>query len=71
LDVDGDGRAELPIVLGPAAAISVAGMYRVTESGIRALDLAPPGDPGYLEPGPIRLGGPFDAICRPASSAGP
>jgi TolB protein len=63
-DVDGDGRAELPIVLGPGAAISVAGMYRVTETSIRALDLAAPGDPGYLEPGPIRLGGPSDAISQ-------
>jgi hypothetical protein len=63
-DVDGDGRAELPIVLGPGAAISVAAMYRVTEKGIRALELAAPGDPGHLEPGPIRLGGPSDAISQ-------
>jgi dipeptidyl aminopeptidase/acylaminoacyl peptidase len=64
-DVDGDGRAELPITLGPGAQTYV-GMYRVTETGVHPLALAPPGDPtgGSLEPGPIRLGGPSDAIWQ-------
>ncbi len=63
-DVDGDLRAELPIVLGPGAAVSTVGMYRVEPGAVRALELAPPGDPGYLEPGPLRLGGPSDAIWQ-------
>jgi len=63
-DVDGDLRAELPIVLGPGAAASYVGMYRVETGAVRALELAPPGDPGYLEPGPIRLGGAHDAIWQ-------
>lgn len=69
-DVDGDLRAELPIVLGPGAAVSTVGMYRVEPAAVRPLELAPPGDPGYLEPGPVRLGGPHDAtyqagfVCR-------
>jgi hypothetical protein len=65
-DIDGDGRAELPIALGPGAAVSYVGMYRVTEAAVYALELASPGDPtsGGLEPGPIRLGGPSDAISQ-------
>ncbi|GIU99219.1 MAG: hypothetical protein KatS3mg014_0835 [Actinomycetota bacterium] len=61
-DVNHDLRAELPIVLGPGAAVSYVGMYRVEPGTVRALELAPPGDAGYLEPGPIRLGGAHDAI---------
>lgn len=60
-DFDGDGRAELPVMLSMAAS-SVTGLYRLTGEGIEPLSLAPPGDPGFLEPGPIHLGGEQDAI---------
>lgn len=68
-DFDRDLRAELPIVLGPGAAVSYVGMYRVEPGLVRPLELAPPGDPGYLEPGPIEpgpilVGGPSDATSQ-------
>ena len=55
-DFDGDGRDELAVTLS-ASSSSVWAIYRITETGIHPLDLAAPGDPGFLEPGPIRLGG--------------
>ncbi len=63
-DVDHDLRAELPIELGPGAAVSYVGMYRVEDGAVRPLELAPPGDPGFLEPGPIRLGGAHDVVWQ-------
>jgi Domain of unknown function (DUF5074) len=55
-DFDGDGRDELTVMLS-ATSSSVSAIYRITETGTHPLDLAAPGDPGFLEPGPIRLGG--------------
>ncbi len=63
-DVDHDLRAELPIELGPGAAVSYVGMYRVEDGAVRPLELAPPGDPGFLEPGPIRLDGAHDVVWQ-------
>lgn len=60
-DFDGDGRAELPVMLSMSAS-SVTAVYRVTETIIEPIVLAPPGDPGYLEAGPIRFGGGQDIL---------
>lgn len=54
-DFDGDGRDELTVMLS-ATSSSVSAIYRITETGSHPLELAAPGDPGFLEPGPIRLG---------------
>ena len=62
-DFDGDGRDELPVMLSMAAS-SVSAIYRVTETGMEPIELAAPGDPSFLEPGPIRLGGGQDAIMN-------
>ena len=55
-DFDGDGRDELALMLSGTSS-SVSAIYRITETGMHPLVLAAPGDPGFLEPGPIRLGG--------------
>jgi streptogramin lyase len=55
-DFDGDGRDELVVTLS-ATSSSVSAIYRITVSGIHPLEFAAPGDPGFLEPGPVRLGG--------------
>ena len=60
-DFDGDGRAELPVMLSMSAS-SVTTVYRVTETGIEPIVLASPDDPGFLEPGPIRFGGEQDVL---------
>ncbi len=62
-DFDGDGRDELPVMLSMSAS-SRTGIYRVSATGIESLYLTPPGDPGFLQPGPIRLGGEQSAIMR-------
>lgn len=60
-DFDGDGRAELPVMLSMTAS-SVTAVYRVTETVIEPIVLASPGDPGFLDPGPIRFGGGQDVL---------
>ena len=62
-DFDEDGRAELPVMLSMSAS-SVTAVYRVTEAGIEPIVLASPGDPGFLEPGPIRFGGAQDVLMN-------
>lgn len=62
-DFDGDGRAELAVALSLSAS-SVTGIYCVTQAGVEPLQVAPPGDHGFLEPGPIRLGGEQNAIMN-------
>lgn len=62
-DFDGDGRSELPVALSMSAT-SFTGVYRVTDEGVHPIEVAPPGDPGYLEPGVVRFGGGQDAIQR-------
>lgn len=64
-DFDGDGRDELAIRLGPGAAVSFGGVYTISEEGAASIELMPPGDPAAsMSPGPIRLGGPHDAISE-------
>ncbi len=60
-DLNGDGRDELAIDVGPGAATDYVGFYRVDSSGIRPLVVAEPGDPPDVEPGPAILGGGFDS----------
>jgi hypothetical protein len=60
-DLDGDGRDELAIDVGPGAAIDYVEFYRLDPDGIRPLIVAEPGDPPYVEPGPAILGGGFDS----------
>jgi Tol biopolymer transport system component len=60
-DLDGDGRDELAIDVGPGAATDYVEFYRVDPSGIRPLTVAEPGDPPQVEPGPAVLGGGFDS----------
>jgi Tol biopolymer transport system component len=60
VDLDGDGRDELAIDVGPGAAVEFLEFYRVGETGLRALSVAGPGDPPYVKEGPALLGGGFD-----------
>jgi len=60
-DLDGDGRDELAIDVGPGASLDDVGFYRVDPSGVHPLLVADPGDPPYVEPGPVSLGGGFDS----------
>jgi Tol biopolymer transport system component len=60
-DLDGDGRDELAIDVGPGAATDYVEFYRVDASGISPLVVFEPGDPPYVEPGPAILGGGFDS----------
>jgi Tol biopolymer transport system component len=60
-DLDGDGRDELAIDVGPGAAVAFVEFYRVDREGIRPLVIAAPGDPPYVKPGPAILGGGFDS----------
>ncbi len=62
-DFDGDGRDELAMTLS-ATSSSVSAIYRITETGMHPLVLEAPGDPGFLEPGPIRLGGHQTSVMR-------
>jgi hypothetical protein len=63
-DLDGDGRDELAIDVGPGAAIDSVGFYRIDPSAIDPLTVADPGDPPYLDPGPAVLGGGFDSALQ-------
>ncbi len=60
-DLDGDGRDELAIDVGPGAAIDYVGFYRVDPHGIHPLVVADPADRPYMKPGPAILGGGFDS----------
>jgi TolB protein len=60
-DLDGDGRDELAIDVGPGAAVDYVEFYRVDPSEVRPLVVSEPGDPPYVEPGPAILGGGFDS----------
>lgn len=60
-DLDGDGRDELAVDVGPGAAFDLVEDYRVDPVGIRPLVIVEPGDPPYVEPGPAILGGGFDS----------
>jgi len=60
-DLDGDGRDELAIDVGPGAATDYVGFYRVDPHGIHPLVVADPADPPYVKPGPAILGGGFDS----------
>ena len=60
-DLDGDGRDELAIDVGPGASLDDVEFYRVDLNGVHPLLVADPGDPPYVEPGPAILGGGFDS----------
>ena len=60
-DLDGDGRDELAIDIGPGASLDDVEFYRVDLIGVHPLLVADPGDPPYVEPGPAILGGGFDS----------
>jgi len=61
-DLDGDGRDELAIDVGPGSAVAFMEFFRVEPSGFHPLVVSEPGDPPYLKPGPAVIGGGFDAI---------
>jgi Tol biopolymer transport system component len=69
-DLDGDGRDELAIDVGPGAAVDYVGFYRVDPDGLRPLVVADRGDPPYVKAGPAIIGGGFDSgfqspiVCR-------
>jgi hypothetical protein len=64
-DFDADGRSEIVVTVGPGASVSFARTYRVEGEQVTVLPLDPPGDPeGSLQPGPLVLGGPHDAIAE-------
>lgn len=60
-DLDGDGREELALDVGPGAAIDYVEFYRVDPGEVSPLVVSEPGDPPYVEPGPAILGGGFDS----------
>jgi hypothetical protein len=60
-DLDGDGRDELAIDVGPGAAVAFVEFYRVDREEIRPLVITAPADPPYVKPGPAILGGGFDS----------
>jgi hypothetical protein len=60
-DLDGDGRDELAIDVGPGASLDDVEFYRVDLNGVHPLLVADPGDPPYVKPGPAILGGGFDS----------
>jgi TolB protein len=60
-DLDGDGRGELAVDVGPGAAVAYVEFFRVEPTGFHRLMIAEPGDPPYLKPGPAVIGGGFDS----------
>jgi hypothetical protein len=62
-DLDGDGRAELAVDIGPGSAVDEVEFFRVDRSGFRPLRIAPSAAlrRGHLQPGPAILGGGFDS----------
>jgi hypothetical protein len=61
-DLDGDGRSELAVEMGPGAAIDNVEFFRVTRQAIRPLRIAPTRGAGFhLRNGPAVLGGGFDS----------
>jgi hypothetical protein len=60
-DLDGDGRDELAIDIGPGASLDDVEFYRVDLNGVHPLLVADPGDPPYVKPGAAILGGGFDS----------
>jgi hypothetical protein len=61
-DLDGDGRSELAVGVGPGAAIDFVGFFRVTNRAIRALRIAREGTTkAGLSAGRAVLGGGFDS----------
>ena len=63
-DLDGDGRDELAVDVSSCGAMCFVAFYRVDGDGVRALVIAEPGDPPFVEPGPAVLGGSFDSIAK-------
>jgi TolB protein len=60
-DLDGDGRDEVAIDVGPGAATDYVEFFRVDPRAMYPLVVADPGDPPYVRPGPAILGGGFDS----------
>lgn len=61
-DLDGDGRSELAVGVGPGAAIDFVGFFRVSDRAIRPLRIAREGTTtAGLRPGRAVLGGGFDS----------
>jgi len=60
-DLDGDGRDELAIDVGPAAAVDFVRFFRVDPDGIHPLVIQGPDDRPFVKPGPAILGGGFDS----------
>jgi hypothetical protein len=61
-DLNGDGRTELAVGVGPGAAIDLVEFFRLTTRAVRPLRIAPEGTAkAKLRPGPAVLGGGFDS----------
>ncbi len=60
-DLDGDGRDEVAIDVGPGAATDYVEFFRVDPQAMYPLVVADPGDSPYVKPGPAILGGGFDS----------
>jgi hypothetical protein len=60
-DLDGDGRDEVAIDVGPGAATDYVEFFRVDPRAVHPLVVDDPGDPPYVRPGPAILGGGFDS----------
>jgi hypothetical protein len=60
-DLDGDGRDEVAIDVGPGAATDYVEFFRVDPRAMYPLVVADPGDPPHVRPGPAILGGGFDS----------
>jgi hypothetical protein len=61
-DLNGDGRSELAVGVGPGTAIAFVEFFRVARRTIRPLRIAPASKAkAHLRPGPAILGGGFDS----------
>ena len=63
-DLDGDGRHELAIDVGPGAAAAFVEFFRVDPGGIHPLIIPGPDDRPFVKPGPAILGGGFDSASQ-------
>ncbi len=64
-DLDGDGRSELAVEVGPGAAVDFVEFFRVERDAVHPLQIKSVGAAkAHLKPGPAILGGGFDSTLQ-------